>query len=500
MADKTTDIKAKELTKIPFSITNKLEKEIETFQSIIDKLTKSTIISELQDKIQITFEEILKKTVDPIIAHIKGNALESLGYCDAANMFKAKAIELGYIVESLSSAQLYNKLITKYNLSTVLQNNLFSAVNDYDNGNIDNETMSTVVGAISAIVSDTTENIDKLINENKINENLDNIQYPLTWVNGNICDYGGHILAKMYRENDSILSPADRDQFGQQLMQGFNTTMGFPNTVVHFDSPENANESVKQEMGYSPNEDRNWAFFRNSDVEIEKPEFDSVSLKNLINDDAFLKFSYHNLATGDEDKDLEMIYKNYIKGDENLMNKLKEYDRFTTKIQENAITKDAVATSIINTLKQFDINVGTTDSAQDINTNIIAKITDLLKVQMPGVKEAYLLDILHSKDVKEELINTFKVLTIKDVVDKIKHSNIMITDVQSHEHTESSLIEKIKKSFNISDGSADFVAFTFTMSLHIALSVAYIGIVPASTVMAICVGILILSAMGLSYE
>jgi hypothetical protein len=39
----------------------------------------------------------------------------------------------------------------------------------------------------------------------------------------------------------------------------------------------------------------------------EKPKFNIDAVKRLIEDDAFLKFSYNNLLTGDFEKDMELI-------------------------------------------------------------------------------------------------------------------------------------------------------------------------------------------------
>ena len=92
--------KEKELTKFPIKMENKLEKEKSIIQKLIDNTLKNTIVSELEDKLNIEFQKLLNKTKDPVQLWIRGNVLEELKFIDAANLFKLKAKELGYILEN----------------------------------------------------------------------------------------------------------------------------------------------------------------------------------------------------------------------------------------------------------------------------------------------------------------------------------------------------------------------------------------------------------------
>lgn len=442
------EVKAKELKSNPFKIKNKMDKEKEVIQKIIDTTTKKVVASELFETLNKEFEKLLLSTKDAIQAHVRGNVLEELGYTDAAKLFNLKAIELGYVVESkkmnenmtdtprkfivigynedfedtdvsivnnaksvehvemvleldffqlstqeelrdvedrsryqdyidhnpykiveldnadvidagdymfeiepeyplsdqnnslhnsasdeyryfklmldndtvkvvkvltdevgnestdvvqyamdhhailpedfdyenkditnrvtevtkddfmtandlnesktnesTTSADLYNKLVTKYsNLSEILKDNLMSVTNEYDNGNVSPETKQTVINAIAAIVEDTKENIEALVNENH-----------------------------------------------------------------------------KQQFIYSPQEEKKYKIDEDAPVE-KKLEYNPIALRHMISDDAFLKFSFHNLSVGNEEEDLKLIYNTYIKDEENMMSKLKTYESYTEHV------------------------------------------------------------------------------------------------------------------------------------------------------------------------
>jgi len=94
------DITAKELKSNPFKIKNKMEKETDIIQKLIDTTTKKVVASELFETLNNEFEKLLLKTKDAIQAHIRATVLGNLGYTDVAKLFNAKAIELGYVVEN----------------------------------------------------------------------------------------------------------------------------------------------------------------------------------------------------------------------------------------------------------------------------------------------------------------------------------------------------------------------------------------------------------------
>jgi hypothetical protein len=75
----------------------------------------------------------------------------------------------------------------------------------------------------------------------------------------------------------------------------------------------------------------------------------------MVENDPFLTFSYNTLMTGNELEDLDMIYKTYIKGDSDMISKLKTFESYTFSVYEKMNSKDPYATFIINAFKSIDI-------------------------------------------------------------------------------------------------------------------------------------------------
>lgn len=89
----------KELSKSPFKMDNKLQKEKEAIVKLIDKFSKDVNGDE---KFINAIQSMLVKTQDPIKLWIKANALDQLGYAEIAIEFKLKANDLGYVVQGVN--------------------------------------------------------------------------------------------------------------------------------------------------------------------------------------------------------------------------------------------------------------------------------------------------------------------------------------------------------------------------------------------------------------
>jgi len=515
--------KAKELSKSPFKMTNKLQKEKEIIQKLINSVTKKTVISDLADALNNEFEVLLNKTKDPIQAWVRGNALDEMGFTDSASLFKAKASELGYVIENKTTNENMEKAF-KY--KCVIN---FELESDMPNGDdvkqfifnlLDGTEIGGHIGNTTVIVEpiQLTENIAVgngvitgcIPSENKITEEQhpDNnaiynaiiAKYPLSeilqgQVSQIIANYDNGNAEKTFGDNDfnetiNAISAIVSDTFAnvEQLVKSVD--------------PEITLENHKQQFMYSPQEETKWAIMRDENNPLnEKPAFNSIALRHMISDDAFLKFSYHNLSTGEEAKDLEMIYNTYIKGDEDMVSKLKTYESYTFRVLENMIAKDIVSQTIADMLKEFGVEVEDETANEGIMIDAITKVSDKVKEYAGNVKSAF---ALYTPEVKAELKDVFGKLSLKEIVTKIKESGITLDEIKTagratENQSENTLTQKIVKSFGLSTAAAGFVVMVFGVMLPGMSGVMHSGAMPATYLFGIGAGILILSGLGLSY-
>lgn len=83
-----------------------------------------------------------------------------------------------------------------------------------------------------------------------------------------------------------------------------------------------------------------WDMFYNAEApKVDKPEYDNKALIYLINNNHFLKFQYQNLMTGELQKDLDMIWKDYVKGDRVLLDQLKTHENYVGYVEQTAAVK-----------------------------------------------------------------------------------------------------------------------------------------------------------------
>lgn len=428
--------KAKELKSNPFKIQNKMEKEQDIIQKMIDTVTKKEEASNVIEVLNQDFEGLLLKTKDPIQAWIRGTILKKLQFNNAGDLFLAKAAELGYVVENVSVNETYtpedialiaengelafwqsvtnalktslfnsddnmtpydspefsaacvkaveewinrnnntitttenilpdtnlmenntifNKVVAKYTLSDVLKSQLSNVVKNYDT---DKEE---TIKAIAAITSDTEDNIKTLINENvesqivettetpvetPVESPTDVVFYidtdgqPLAVFPNEVADSKGNIgcyahvgqhsaCNRDYLINLKEAQPTEYVDLANEL-RGLNYNLNILNETATF-------ENFKQQFMYNPNE-VNPVKEQDENAIVEKPlDYNPRALKYMINDDTFLKFSYHNLGTNEEATDLDLIYNTYIKGDDAMLAKLKTYESYTASLKESVI-------------------------------------------------------------------------------------------------------------------------------------------------------------------
>ena len=151
----------------------------------------------------------------------------------------------------------------------------------------------------------------------------------------------------------------------------------------------------------------------------EKPKFNIDAVKRLIEDDAFLKFSYSNLLTGDFEKDMELIYNTYIKNDDAYSNKLKAYESYVYMLKENAVMSSIYTEDIQNILNAFSVDLA--DEKVELLYDIAAYVSD------NATKFKSYLNLL-TPDLKREYRTSIATLNTVDIAMKIYHSNISLSN------------------------------------------------------------------------
>lgn len=172
----------KQLSKNPFKIENKLQKEKEAFIKLIDKYSK---IVDGDDKLAKDVESMLVKTQDPIKLWIKSNVLDQLGYDEWAVQFKIKAEELGYFVNGVNEA-IENEYVASVNF--IFKNEIgLDAFKQEMNNVLSNTTITdnlvehSLQYNTSSIETKNTENNMEIENNCNCEEGNCNCQTNETW-------------------------------------------------------------------------------------------------------------------------------------------------------------------------------------------------------------------------------------------------------------------------------------------------------------------------------
>jgi len=200
-------------------------------------------------------------------------------------------------------------------------------------------------------------------------------------------------------------------------------------------------QDIKQVMPY----EGVWNIFGNDNDHSEaKPEFNEYAVKNLINDDVFLKFSYHELQTGDEEKDLKKIYNTYIKNDDVLSAKLKTYETYTLRLLENSNNNSYIAGYIDDIVSNYGVLEDEDISIYKLKLNQLSEYTQEM---IKNAKENF---ALFTPEVKTELISAFENMSQLDIVKQFKQSNYTLDSLEDEENP-------IKDIFSISLGASQFI-------------------------------------------
>ncbi len=197
------------------------------------------------------------------------------------------------------------------------------------------------------------------------------------------------------------------------------------------------NENLKQVFQYDEFKFGPWTwnmFNEDEKLDVKKKEYNSDALTHLINADNFLKFTYHNLMTGDLEKDLDMIWKKYVK-------------------------EDPAYSQLIKT---FEGHVAYYESVQSVKFDFYNRLSSLLeesklmdKVNISEVSN--FINALSSKRIIEGFEPLLKV-ELKNILSELKSTGIIeklnASQLTFEEFDKAQCNEKLIKTFGISEALA----------------------------------------------
>jgi len=298
----------KELSKSPFKkIGNDLQSEVEHFHKLITKIvTKHPLAPEAE--MLIAFEKELGASKDPVGTWIKANALEQLGYNEIAAKFKEKATLLGYKIDSvMETLSIEDALSVEVKLNGRI----------IDTATINGELWKKIK-ALLHLNPPMPKLEGKKIKLIAIKENVENIA---AGTEGTIIkhDEEADIISVKWDNGETTpILPDDKFEVLGEAHQ-------FPCDVEDLLNPK-LTQHLPLEDATKLTQGNELSSQSEQPLE-DQPEYDKSALIWFIENDPFYKFTFHETATEDQDKDLEKFYKHYVKGDDKNEHILKAYTR-----------------------------------------------------------------------------------------------------------------------------------------------------------------------------
>lgn len=317
--------------------------------------------------------------------------------------------------------------------------------------------------------------------ESVLAKQLDKLDNPLQiWIKAQAlkslnCTYFQFFINKakdLGYQSDIVIKLEEPTIVGNGIVEGLNSTKFSDGT--HVFSTKNpdlikainelasgfvTSDTNKQVLQYPENDTTlNFNMFLNSDIKVEEPKYDNNALIALINNDHFLKFNYQNLTTGDQAKDLDMIFNSYIKGDDLMLNKLKQFEQLVSY-------NEGIQSNKINFFNDFKTLLVENKLDKLINANSLSITLNQY--------------ILENKKAFDQFLSTFKVewknisfnQTLSDIYKVVSETKIAYSDVLDNKAIDK-LSEHIKVSYDLSGA---MVQGPVTESLNIAKKHLFIG-------------------------
>lgn len=193
------------------------------------------------------------------------------------------------------------------------------------------------------------------------------------------------------------------------------------------------NENLKQEFQYDKEQQFGpwtWNMFNEDDkLKINKKEYNADALIQLIRNDNFLKFQFHNLSSGDNDKDLDMIWKKFVKEDPAYSVAIKTFEGYVNYYAEKNITKFDFYNKLSSLIEEAKLTVNIIDVCNFIDS--FAKKNILESIELKS---------------RIELKNVLSELKSKGIVEKLNSSELTYTDFDLNLCS-----EKLRNTFSISE-------------------------------------------------
>lgn len=188
---------------------------------------------------------------------------------------------------------------------------------------------------------------------------------------------------------------------------------------------KNINESRQQQYKYN-NIDAPWELY-DSVEKPEKPEYNHTAVKNLVMQDSFLRYMYEEMMSGNYYDDMDMMYNDYIKDDEELMEKLKHHEQYSMYQIKESVDKNEIGDEIKKLFNEFDI---------DLDEDTITDIYDILPRAEEMKKEHKQNFILLTNEAKKNIKATFE-NNIVDIVKSFRDTNTTLKDLNNDNILES---------------------------------------------------------------
>lgn len=494
--EKDNNVTAKELKKSPFEENKSYDKELKAIQSILDKHAKDINGCE---KVEEDFLKLLLNSKDPISTWIKANVLDDLGYPEFAIQFKIRAQELGYAVTDVNEQNnIENYMISmnaefktkeeldnfKEELEEELEEVDSKNVNiqtstsmEQTNENLENNSKKIITGGefvgqeCFIIDSDNISNnevqeylvrlensgekewISKhyLSNIDQTNENSNNKTglkvYGRTQIDNNkISDFIEH--SDFYGEwnwEGYFFFPEDEstlDELESEL------TKEFDNLDIYARFENSINEG--QEFMYQSRELTPWNIFSDEKENKEKT-FNPYAVQNMLQHDMMMKFAYDHLNTGNFEEDMQKLYDTYIKNDEDMLDKFKQYEKYVVYICESQNQNDIFAHTIYDILEEYGVDISDEPQLSTIINKIVTNLVD----QVNYSKQTF---ALYTPDVKNAIVEAFNDLTVIDIIEKFKRCDVKITDFNK---TNDQLSQKLDDEFGMPSVALNFISSVF---------------------------------------
>lgn len=311
----------------------------------------------------------------------------------------------------------------------------------------------------TSIISKNTDEADKAFAEA-----LEKFDNPIQiWIKGQVLSNLGMAIAELYLKKAEALGYTATTG----IEEAVNVTNFNDGTYIFSTKDKNLidkiknliNENLKQEFQYDEGKFGAWTwnmFKEGEDLKVKKKEYNDVALSHLINADTFLKFTYHNLMTGDIEKDLDMIWNKHVKDDPAYSKAIKTYETYVAYHENTQVVKYDFYNRLSKLLEE---------SKLIDKINIVEVSTFINKMSELSILEGF------EPLLKVELKNILSDLKSTGIIEKLNASQLTFDDFELNKCD-----EKLSKSLGVSENLSKALYNAYLLPiLNESLQFYYIG-------------------------